>query len=328
VTQQDTRRSYGAIDAWLALMVLIWAGNFSLVKATLARIPPIPFNALRLVLSSILFLLFLAWQHARGDRRSETTAPVSWRALEASVPSRRDWLAIAALGVVGHFAYQLCFIGGLSRTSAANSALILGCTPVAVALLSAAAGQERVRPTHWVGAALSMLGLYLVAGRGVRLASESFAGDALLLVGVGCWAVYTVFSRPLLERHSPLVVTGYSLAVGTALFLPVALPSLRALDWGTVGTDAWFALVTSAVLAINVAYLIWYAAVQRIGNTRTSMYSNVVPVAALVIAWVSLDERIDVAKVGGAAAILSGVALSRLAAGELRRRLPAPPAEE
>jgi drug/metabolite transporter (DMT)-like permease len=328
VTHPDRPRGHGAIDAWLALMVAIWAGNFSLVKATLARIPPIPFNALRLILSSALFLSFLAWQHSRRDRRPETTPYVAWPALEPSVPSRRDWLAMAGLGLVGHFAYQLCFIGGLSRTSAANSALILGCTPVAVALLSAAVGQERVRPAHWVGAALSLLGLYLVAGRGVRVSGESLAGDALLLVGVGCWAFYTVFSRPLLERHSPLVVTGYSMAVGTALFVPVALPGLAALDWRAVEAGTWVALATSAVLAINVAYLIWYAAVQRIGNTRTSMYSNVVPVAALAIAWFWLGERIDVAKVTGAAAILSGVVLSRLAAGDLRRRLPGPPAEE
>ena len=328
MTPQDTRGTHGAIDAWLALMVIIWAGNFSLVKATLTHIPAIPFNALRLVLSSGLFLLFLAWQHARGGRSDETAPHGPWRALEASVPTRADWLVIAGLGIVGHFVYQLCFIGGLARTSAANSALILGCTPVAVGLLSAAVGQERVRSAHWIGAVLSLLGLYLVAGRGVRVSGESFAGDALLLVGVGCWALYTVFSRPLLDRHSPLVVTGYSMAIGTVFFLPVALPSLRALDWTAVTTNAWIALVTSAVLSINVAYLIWYTAVQRIGNTRTSMYSNVVPVVALAIAWVSLGERVDLAKVGGAAAILSGVVLSRLAAGELRRRLPAPPAEE
>lgn len=328
MTRQDTRRTYGAIDAWLAVMVIIWAGNFSLVKATLAKIPAIPFNALRLIVSSGLFVCFLAWQHARTRSGEEGPSAAPAGTFAVSVPSWRDWLAFAGLGLVGHFAYQLCFIGGLARTSAANSALILGCTPVAVALLSAAIGQERVRAAHWIGAALSLAGLYLVAGHGARLSGESIAGDALLLVGVGCWAVYTVFSRPLLDRHSPLVVTGYSMAVGTALFLPVALSSLRALDWGSVAAGTWAALVTSAVLAINVAYLIWYTAVQRIGNTRTSMYSNMVPVAALAIAWISLNERIDWTKLAGAAAILSGVVLSRLAAGELRRRLPAPPAEE
>ena len=150
----------------------------------------------------------------------------------------------------------------------------------------------------------------------------------MMLGAVCCWAIYTVYSRPLLARHSPLVVTATSMVFGTVFLLAATGRQLTRVDWRGVSALDLAGIVASALFALNLAYLIWYTAVQRIGNTRTSMYSNVVPVVALAIAWVSLGERVDLAKVGGAAAILSGVVLSRLAAGELRRRLPAPPAEE
>ena len=82
----------------------------------------------------------------------------------------------------------------------------------------------------------------------------------------------------------------------------------------------------SAVLALNVAYLIWYTSVQRIGNVRTSAYSNFIPLVAMSVATVVLGESITAPKLAGAGAILAGVVITRIAA---RRHAGAePPAEE
>jgi drug/metabolite transporter (DMT)-like permease len=322
------------MDALLVLMVLIWAGNFSVVKAVFREIPPLPFNAVRLVVSSAVFV----WLLARSTHTGRAGASSLWRPASAGPPrvpggprigaaslTRADWRRVGILGVVGHFCYQLCFVTGLDHTSVANSALIMGCTPVAIALLAAAAGDERVTRPHWIAAVLSIMGLYLVAGRGARLSGESLVGDLLMLAAVGCWAVYSVFARPLLARHSPLIVTSYTMGIGTALFVPVSLPAVLQVDWAAVGAWSWAGTVLSGVLALNVAYLIWYTSVQRIGSARTAMYSNVVPVVAMFFAWAALDESLDAAKVGGAALILSGVFLSRLGREPTTAE---PPAEE
>jgi drug/metabolite transporter (DMT)-like permease len=290
------------MDALLVLMVLIWAGNYSVVKAVLHELPPLPFNAVRLLVSSAVF----AWLLSRGA--GPGAGP--WRTARAL--TRADWLRVLTLGIVGHFCYQMCFILGLDRTSVANSALIIGCTPVAMALLTAVVGEERVTRPQWIAVLLSLLGLYLVAGRGARLSGESLAGDLLMVAAVACWAVYSIFARPLLARHSPLVVTGYTMAIGTVLFVPVALPSMAAVEWGAVGARAWAGVVLSGVLALNVAYLIWYTSVQRLGSAKTALYSNVVPVAAMFFAWAALGESLDATKIGGAALILSGVFISRI----------------
>jgi len=302
------------MDLLLVAMVIVWAGNYSLVKSVLRELSPLAFNAARLIVASAVFLALLAWSRHRSGApsRAGTGAVAMPRPLRAAGRlDRADWRALAGLGFVGHFIYQFAFIGGLARTSVANSALIIGCSPVAIALATALAGHERIGRLHWLGAALSVGGLYLVAGRSAAIGGASLVGDVLMLGAVGCWAVYTVFSRPLLERHSPLVVTGYSLALGTAMFVPAALPALLRAPWASLSTWAWWGIVASAVLALNLAYLIWYTAVQRIGNARTSMYSNMVPVTAMALAWAVLGERIEPVQVAGAVAIVSGVLLTR-----------------
>ncbi len=194
------------IDGLLLLMVLIWGGNFTVVKFALQHITPLSFNALRLIVASAVFL-----------------AAIWWTGLPRF--TRGEWIRLVALGVIGHFVYQMGFLGGLARTSASNSSLILGCSPVAVALVSAAAGHERVARAQWVGVLLSVAGIYLVVGSGARFGGASLLGDLLTFGAAWCWAVYTVGSRTLLTRHSPLAVTGITLSVGTLFYVSSSRPS-------------------------------------------------------------------------------------------------------
>lgn len=294
-------------DGLLLLMVLIWGSNYSVIKASLTEILPQAFNALRLVIASAVFAAAMLYQ--------------GWPRI-----APRDWLRLAALGVVGHFVYQLCFMGGIARTSASNSSLIIGCSPVAVALASAVAGHERVPRAQWAGVLLSVVGVYFVVGGHADFGAESMLGDMLTLCAVACWAVYTVGARPLLARYSPLAVTGLTMLIGMAVYVPATMPELRVVKWDAVHPWAWAALVLSALLALNLAYLIWYTSVQRIGNIRTSVYSNIIPLVAMSVAALTLGERLTGRKIAGAACVLSGVALTRFFA--QKHTEPEPPAEE
>jgi drug/metabolite transporter (DMT)-like permease len=86
----------------------------------------------------------------------------------------------------------------------------------------------------------------------------------------------------------------------------------------------WVGIALSALLALNVGYVIWYVGVQRLGSARTSVYSNLVPVAALVTAAVWLGEPIRGVKLAGAALVIGGLALTRL---RLPARSALPPEE-
>ena len=82
-----------------------------------------------------------------------------------------DWIRLAWLGLVGHCLYQYLFVGGLARTSVANSSLLLAASPVVITLLSTIGGKERIGALHWAGTLLSLVGIYLVVGRGAHATS-------------------------------------------------------------------------------------------------------------------------------------------------------------
>jgi drug/metabolite transporter (DMT)-like permease len=283
---------------------------------------PAAFNALRLDLAALTFLGIMVVVERTAARGPG--APAWQTVLRTSAPlTRFDWLSLAALGFVGHFCYQLGFVGGLSRTTVANSSLILGATPMTVALASGALGEDPVRGRQWVGIVLSLVGLYFIVGRGAEVSREALTGDALTAMAVLCWTVYTIGGRRIMVRHSPLGVTGVSMAFGAVPYTLYALPALRRLHWSAVSWSTWVALVYSALFALCVSYTIWYVAVRQIGSARTSVYSNVIPIVAMSVAYLFLDEPVGPVKVAGAAAVLTGVAIARI-----ERRRPAIPAEE
>ena len=168
------------------MLVVIWGGNFSLVKAAIAEFPPFAFNWFRLVIASVVL-----------------AAPLL--VIGAAWPSRADRRRLLALGLFGHCLYQVCFVAGLARTSPVNSALILGCMPVAVLIINAlTVDREAVSRLHWAGVALSFIGVYLVVTAGSIFDRTGLLGDLISIAALWCWAWYTVGSRPLLVRHTPL----------------------------------------------------------------------------------------------------------------------------
>ena len=82
-------------------MILIWGSNFSIVKVALRDFPEGPFNAMRLVTATTIFLAVIFGTSARGRLRSLT---------------RRDWTELFFLGSVGTFLYQFCFVASVKRT--------------------------------------------------------------------------------------------------------------------------------------------------------------------------------------------------------------------
>ena len=71
--------------------------------------------------------------------------------------------------------------------------------------------------------------------------------------------------------------------------------------------------LSPATTRFGSAYLLWYRGVQRLGNSRTAVYSNLVPVAALITAWIWLGEVPTGPQIAGAGVILVGLSVARLA---------------
>lgn len=301
-------RSTRWVDAILLLMVLIWAVNYSVIKRAFLEIPPQPFNAVRVLIATAVFLIGM-WMAASAARRGVNVSRIFYT---KSRPTRNDRWLLLGLGLIGNFIYQLAFVGGVALTSVSNSALIIGAAPVVVALTTAVIGRERIGRLHWLGAATSAFGIYLVVGHGAEFGGSHIKGDLLVMTSVICWSIYSLGAASLIKRHSPLFVTGMTFAIGCVPYALAVSPQMMHVSWLHLSAYVYISMVLSALLALCLAYLIWYTGIQAIGVARTSLYSNLVPVAAMAVAALWLGEPMTWIKIVGASAVLAGLFLTRL----------------
>lgn len=296
-------------DAELLLVTIVWGVNFSVVKSALEHLPPLGFNALRFPLAGLALFLML---RARGP---------------LALPDRSDVPKIVALGLLGNVAYQLLFIHGVDATFAGNASLLLSTTPAWVIVLATLRGQERPGWPAWLGVAATVAGMVAVVlggQRKVALGGSTLTGDLLCAAGAVAWAVYTVESKELIRRYGALRLTAWTLWIGGFVLVLLGVPSLTGVDLPALPAIVWAEVGFAGVFAIGLAYLLWYRGVAEIGSTRTAIYSNVVPIVALVVAWLWLGEVPTGLQLLGAAIVIGGMTLSRLGRPGERRGVSVP----
>ena len=287
----------------LLSLALIWGVNFSVVKVVLEELNPLVFNALRFPLA--VLALTVAARRVPGPL----------------LPASEDVGRIVVLGLLGNVVYQLCFIYGLDWTRAGNASLLLSTTPVWTVILSGVAGHERATPQLAVGVFATLLGMLLVVfGRGdeISLGSETLRGDLLMVLASILWSIYTVGGRAPVARYGALRMTMWTLWVGTPALVLIAAVPLAELSPTSVSPGAWAGVVYAGLLSIGLAYLLWYRGVRLLGNNRTAVYSNLVPVAALLTAWLWLGEMPAPLQLVGATVIIGGLSYARFAGSAVR----------
>jgi drug/metabolite transporter (DMT)-like permease len=286
----------GKTDLLMLMTVLFWAVNLSAIKIALRELTPHAFNAIRLTIASLVYLGLLAF----GRGRTALARGDGWKAV--------------GLGVLGITAYQLFFIQAISLTSASTASVIMATSPIFIALLSTALGQERIHWAGWVGILISFAGFFLViaSGNGGSVFNgNGMRGAVLIILANICWAGYTVFSKPVLEKSSPVGLAAAGTAAGTFLYLPFTVKEVAAVEWHKISWAGWGAILYSGLVAIVLCFIIWYVSLREVGSSKTGIYSNLTPIFAVAFAVLFLGERFSASEAVGSAVVLAGVYLTR-----------------
>jgi drug/metabolite transporter (DMT)-like permease len=274
----------------LAATLLLWSGNWIVARAVRNDISPALATTGRLAIVLAVLL------------------PFAWRGLAEKLPQleRRDWLVLGALGLAGggpHLGLQWL---ALHYTTAASGILYLSTTPIFILLMTSALG-ERIVARRWIGVAISLAGVVIIATHG-DLARLSFnVGDLMALASMAMWAGYTVLLR---VRRDPLEVIELlcMVCVFGALFMSPWL-AWEAASGATASLTKQGALAVaySAIGSLLLAYAGWSYVVSRVGPARAGVTLHLMPALGIVLAAAFLGEYPRWFHIVGMALILAGV---------------------
>ena len=278
-------------DLMLLATVCLWALNFTVSKYILDHgLHPLAYSSIRYACAGLIFAgITLAWE---GSLRI----------------GRRD-LPIVVFCTAVLFGNQLSFVYALRFTTATTVALIFGTLPIFTALFARGSGVEHLPLRFWIAAGLSFAGVALVAlGSGGNV-SSNLKGDLLALSGSATWAAYSVAIGPLMRRYSPFRLSAvFLLAATVALF--VAGSRQLADQSFHLGALVWIGFAFAVLGPLVITNLLWFTAIDRVGPSRASLFANLQPFLAALVALALLSEPITTVQIVGGAAIAGGIVLA------------------
>lgn len=283
-------------DVTLFSIAIIWALNFSVVKASLSEIDPYSFNSIRFLLASGLIWMIIFWKKA-------------W----FSIP-RKDWIPLILIGLIGNLLYQWLFIVGIDLTLSANAAVMLGTIPIWIAIFSHFFTDEKMNLMKLIGVILAFAGVAAIVAGGdnpLSFVSDTFTGDVIIVFAAITWAVYTIRSKRFLENYTPLQFSGVMTTVGAVFLTGLMFISPASTEWSAVSLPAYGGMVYSGALSIGLAYLIWNNGIVEVGPVKTSVYQNLVPVLGLIFGIVLLNESLMPVQYAGSAVVVLGIVITR-----------------
>lgn len=276
----------------LMTVMLMWGVNIPIIKALTGVIDVVWVGAIRLVQATAVLTLLLLLRDGRLPRLTGA-----------------QWWALAQIGFLMVYLNQLLFTQGALLSSATNTSLVMALMPLLSLIGGALAFREAVSARALLGLALGFAGVTLV----VLLAP----GASLVVAGLGellvAAALVTFIGGGLLvqrvTRDLDVLVVGWAVyGLGTLMLLSHAAlgggweKAATAID----GPWIWFCVLYSGILGTALSNVGWYYAIDRVGQSRASLYLHWVPIFGVAASALLLREALGVWHGVGLLMVLAG----------------------
>jgi len=229
----------------------------------------------------------------------------------ARFPGRRDWPGVVALGLGFYGLFTVLYNLALGFTTAARASLALSTLPLQTMLVGALLGIEPLSLRKTLGVLVAMLGVLAALATGLAEApAGAWRGEAIMAAGVLCMALYNVWSRPFIQRSSPLGFLALGMGAGALALLAMSGASGRLAALAAFGPSQWLAAAYLGVAGGALAFILWVLALQRTSPTRVATTMTVNPLAAGLLATQLVDEPLTPNLFLGLAAVFAGIWLA------------------
>ncbi len=275
----------------------LWAVSFVATKVALEAAPPLVVVTLRLLISAVCFL---PWIAATGGAKG--------------LGGGRGLLRLFVLSLFGtslHYSLQTI---GLQFTTASNASLYTTTGPITILLLSALVLGERITARKAFGVALAVAGVLVVMGADTLSTLElgHVKGDLLVLASLVMWGLFTVYGKKMIDELGALRVTAWVTVIGALTMIPVGWTEARATGFSLANmtVEAWLAIAFLGVACSFLATLLYFVALGLSESQKVGVYLYTIPPMTAVVASLYLGETITANLMIGAVLVIGGVALT------------------
>lgn len=269
----------------LLLFTFFWGANFILAEIALREMAPISFSVSRFAMGGIAMLAVLYTQCYADAKKNGTTFQFFPKI------EKRDWMRLLWVSVLGATLAPWLGIEGLGLTHGARASIWLALGPAVSTGFGYILSTEKMGKAGYLGVVLASLGTLTLAYDGLFVDQGYWSGDLLLFIALVLTVVELHLIKPLARKYGSVSMVAMRTVIGGTLYLLIASPSLVQENWLNLGMWTWIAILAGGAVGVGVGQWVKVRALRSLGPTQVVIYGNLVPIAALLIAWLSIGQN-------------------------------------
>lgn len=257
----------------LAILIVIWSGSWSINKMALDYTPPILFAAIRATLGGILLGICIL----------PTWRKIQWR---------KHWVKYtisAFLNITIFFGVQTI---GLVYLPGGLFSVLVYLQPVLVGLFAWLWLKEQMTFLKFLGLIVGFVGIFIISAEGIS-GNISLIGVILGLITAIGWALGVVYVKKVGNEVDGMWMIAIQSCIGGAILLVFGTIFE---SWNDIQLTLPFisGVMYTSLLALPVAYIIYYYLINIGEASKVTAYTFLVPVGAVIVSAIFLNEPITI----------------------------------
>ncbi|MEZ9297673.1 DMT family transporter [Vibrio splendidus] len=288
--------------AMLILLSMLWGGSFFFVGVVVTDLPPLTIVALRVGIAAITLWIIALMIGLRPPKEL------------------RVWGAFLGMGLLNNVVPFALIVWGQTQIASGLASILNAATPIfAVVVAGILLPDERVTPLKLVGVGIGFVGVVVMIGLPALSGGGSLIAQLAIIAAALSYAFAGVYGRRFKAMGiNPIITAAGQVTASTMVLTPVALMVDGPLDVVAMSGDTWAAIAGLAVLSTAVAYVLYFKILELAGATNVLLVTLLVPVSAILLGSLFLNESLEVIHFVGM--LLIAIGLSAID-GRLWRRI-------
>lgn len=191
--------------------------------------------------------------------------------------------------------------------NSAVAGMLNGAMPIFAAIVATLLLRKLPRGAVLVGLLLGFVGVAAISLSSGAGGSSEALGVGLVLFATLCYGLAVNIAAPITQQYGSLAVNAHMLAYATLWTAPLGVSGLLR---STFAWDSFLAIAAAGAIGTGLAFVIMGSLVGRVGSTRASFITYMIPVVALVLGVVFRNDTVTVVSVVGIVLVIVGALLA------------------
>lgn len=275
----------------LALLSLIWGGSFLFVGIAIKELPPLLIVMARVSMAALILLPIHLIFKGPLPRKAKT------------------WIGCGGMSIVNNAIPFTLIAWGQQHITGGLASVANATTPMFAALFMALLAFEALTLRKVIALIIGFIGVIILQGADFSDLGNQTWGILAVVLASFFYGLSTPWSKKMLVGIPPLTTATCQLSISTLIMAVVVLIFADPTQYADASPKTWAALLGIAAISTSLAYLIFFNIIERAGPSFVTLVTMLVPISAILLGYLFLDESLSVRDIIGALVIGSALVI-------------------